>query len=119
MSIDAFLDEVERRSDAFTTGWHAGYDAGLAAAEKDMAERWWAEVIRIRRLADPRDDSAARVQAAEIYSRRRAEQQWRRLEAWESVAAQSVTADAIRAGIKPMTAEDLARACGVELKRAR
>lgn len=109
-----FLREVEGRSDAFTIGWHAGYDAGIVAAEKDMATAWMAEVHRIRALARP-DDWMARVQAAEIHCRRLAERLWLNPDAWKNAAAQSVTEGGRRAGIVPMAATDLARACGVQL----
>lgn len=115
MNTDDFLREVEGRNDAFTMGWHAGYDAGVAAAEKEMAEAWMAEVHRIRALAKPHDDYMGRVLAAEIYVRRQAERQWLNPDAWKSAAAQSVSDGARRIGVSAMSATDLARACGVQL----
>lgn len=114
-STDDFLREVEGRSDAFTMGWHAGYDAGAAAAEAEMAEAWMAEIHRIRALANPRDDWQARVHTAEIYVRRQAERQWLNPNAWKSAATHSVTEGARKAGITAMSAHDLARACDVHL----
>lgn len=105
---------MEGRSDAFTMGWHAGYDAGAAAAEAEMAEAWMAEIHRIRALAKP-DDHMARVRAAEIYVRRQAERQWLNPDAWKSAAAHSPTSTAQQAGVSTMSAVDLARACGVHL----
>jgi hypothetical protein len=115
ISADDWLREVEGRSDAFEMGWHAGYDAGIAAAERDMAEAWMAEVHRVRALARPHDDYMARVHAAETYSRRLAERLWLDPDAWKSAADQSVSEGARKAGVKPMTADDLARGCGVTL----
>ena len=115
MSTDAFLEQVEGRGDAFTMGWHAGYDAGIAAAEAEMAEAWMAEVHRIRTLAKPHDDYMGRVLAAEIYVRRQAERQWLNPDAWKSAAAHSVSDGARKSGVTPISAVDLARACGVQL----
>jgi hypothetical protein len=114
-NVDDWMREVEGQADAFTMGWHAGYDAGVAAAEKDMADAWMSEVHRIRALANPHDDWMARVRAAETYSRQLADRLWRNPDAWKSAAAYSLTEGARRAGITPMTADDLARAAGVTL----
>lgn len=115
MSTDDFLREVEGRCDAFTMGWHAGHDAGVADAEKDMAEAWMAEVHRIRALANPHDPWLARVAAAEQHSRAAAMRQWLDPAAWKSAAAHSISEGARRSGAVALTADDLARACGVSL----
>lgn len=110
-----FVAEVEARCDAFTMGWHAGHQSGVADAEADMAEAWMAEVHRIRALANPHDPWLARVTAAEAQGRHLAQRQWLNRDAWKSAAAQSVTEGARRSGAVAMTADDLARACGVSL----
>ncbi len=107
-------------ADGYRMGWHAGYDAGIAIAEAEMAEAWMAEVHRIRALARP-DDYMARVRAAERHCRALAERQWLSREAWESAAAQGMTEEARRKGVTPLfpDGDTLARAMGVKLPRRR
>jgi len=109
---------ADAHAEGFELGWHAGYDAGVAAAEAEMAEAHAARVARVRALGRP-DDYMARVAAAERYARVLADRQWLRREAWESAASQSVTQDAKRKGTVPIPADDLARALGARLPRRR